>query len=125
MLSEPDESTQVNSTKLDRSKEAKNKIEESTIQERSFDSTFDESFILRMKPAETVEESGFQSGNHTFDFTEDDKDDCSGIRDLIKREKEGNYGGGFFGKKSFFDFKILDKKVSGYGLERGKIKTNI
>ena len=111
-LSEPDESTQVNSTKLDRSKDMKQKIEESTIRERSFDSTFDESFILRMKPVEGTEESGFQSGNHTFDFTEDENVVRTGIQDLIQREKEGCFGGGFFGKKTFFDFKILERKVS-------------
>ena len=63
-----------------------------------------------MKPVE-MEESGFQSGNHTFDFSENEKDGCTGILDLIQKEKEGCYGGGFFGKKTFFDFKILERKV--------------
>ena len=110
-LSEPDELTQINSTKMDKSKEMNRKTDESTINERSFDSTYDDSFYLRTKEPNLAAESGFQSGNNTFDFNEVDDVSPTGIHDLMQREAKGDYGGGFFGKKTFFDFKILEKKV--------------
>ena len=68
---------------------------ESTIgtTDRDFDSTFDDSFILRTKPMQIDDESGFASAN-TFSFS----------------EKEGK-GGFDLGLGEKFGFKILEVKV--------------
>ena len=110
---------------MDKSKEAKRKMDESTIHERSFDSTYDDSFCLRIKNPSAIVESGFQSGDHTFDFNEVDDGSLTGMDELIKREKNGDYGGGFFGQKTFFDFKILGKKVKNFMSYRNSKYQNI
>ena len=109
-LSNPDEWTQINSTGI-QPKQTK-PIEptgESTIEERDFDSTFDDSFILRTKPIEMTEESGIASA-HTFSFgekesesTADEKSTASGIMRIILMEK------GIIGDR--FKLKVLNKKV--------------
>ena len=86
-------------------------MQESTIQEKDFDSTFDDSFVLRTKPSDPAVESGFESGNHTISFAEDDSKAPTGIMRLIEIEKEGWYGDNQDGKKTLFDFKILERKV--------------
>jgi len=110
-LFEPEETTQINSTaKNGRGTEGGLNAQESAI-ERDFDSTFDDSFVLRTKQSDSAAESGFESGNHTISFAEDDNKAPTGMKELIKREKEGWYGDNQDGTKNFFDFKILEKKV--------------
>ena len=86
-------------------------MQESTIQEKDFDSSFDDSFVLRTKPSDPAIESGFESGSHTISFAEDDSKVPTGIIRLMEIEKEGWYGDNQDGRKELFDFKILEKKV--------------
>ena len=66
-----------------------------------------------MKPSsESMNESGFESGNHTISFNEADKVARTGIMMLIKREQENDFGDRTDGRKEFFSFRILEKKVS-------------
>ena len=59
-----------------------------------------------------MNESGFESGNHTISFNEADKVARTGIMMLIKREQENDFGDRTDGRKEFFSFRILEKKVS-------------
>ena len=110
-MSKPDETTQNNSTaKAEKEAGCRQNVQESAI-ERDFDSSFDDGFVLRTKQSDSAVESGFESGNHTISFIEDDNKAQTGMRELIKREKEGGFGDNQDGTKSFFDFKILEKKI--------------
>ena len=81
------------------------KIQESTISERDFESSFDDSFVLRTRGLTPNPESGFQSAN-TFSFGEAENDaprGDSGIVRLMKMDLEK--------KKNFFKFHIMEQKV--------------
>ena len=98
---------------MDKTSGCRQKLQESTIQERDFESSFDDSFVLRTKQSsnEGAVESGFESANHTISFNEDDKVGRTGIMMLIEREKEGDFGDNQDGTKDFYSFRILEKKV--------------
>ena len=109
-LSDPDEWTQINSTGIPQKQVKTISAGESSIEERDFDSTFDDSFILRSKPINISEESGI-ANTHTFSFGEkesdakpDEKNTAAGIMRLILMEK------GVIEDR--FQLKILNKKVS-------------
>lgn len=98
---------------MDKESGCRQKLQESTIEERDFESSFDDSFVLRTKPSsgEGATESGFESACHTISFNEDDKVERTGIMMLIDREKERNFGDKQDGRKEFYSFRILEKKV--------------
>ena len=94
---------------------------ESSIKERDFESTYDDSFVLRTKGMKSdIEESGFQSAN-TFSFGETETDGArgdSGMTRLMKMSKEK--------KDRRFKFHILGQKVNKNNLinENIQVKAN-
>ena len=96
----------MNSTGIE-DKPGLQKIQESTI-ERSFDSTFDDSFCLRTKGMKMNEtESGYQASN-TFSFgeAESEEPEGSGIMRLLQAGKGS--------LENQFKFRILGHKVRIY-----------
>lgn len=116
-LSEPDEATQLNSTGIE-GRPMVETIQESTI-EKDFESTFDDSFILRTKPMQMESsESGFRSQN-TFSFGETDSDGSqyeSGMMRLLKMDKQR--------KGNYFRCHVMEKKVI-LKVKRGEIMINL
>ena len=89
-------------------------LPESTIEERDFDSSYDDDFVLRTKPM-SMNESGFESGN-TISFDEDKKaGGLTGMARLIQLNKKPIVNG--------IHFKILQKKVT-ITLPHKKVRLN-
>ena len=104
-LSEPEAGTPMNSTGT---KIAGPTIQESAI-EKDFDSSYDDSFILRTKKIDTANESGFASAQ-TFSFDEAESvfEHAQGFKRLMdqNRKKKEN-----FLDDGIFHFHILERKV--------------
>ena len=81
-------------------------VQESTI-EKDFESSFDDSFVLRTKPMQMdISDSGCRIQN-TFSFAEAESEEPqieSGIMRLLKMGRDR--------KENFFKFHVMDKKVT-------------
>ena len=80
-------------------------VQESTI-EKDFESSFDDSFVLRTKPMQLDASDSGCGIQNTFSFGEAESDEPlmeSGMMRLLRMDKER--------KENFFKFHIMDKKV--------------
>ena len=105
-LSEPDDATQFNSTGIE-GRPLSESIQVSSIEERDFSSSFDDSFILRTKQFNAEDsESGFRSEN-TFSFGETENESPRGESAIMRLMRMGKER-----KENFFKFHVMEQKVT-------------
>lgn len=104
-LSEPEAGTPMNSTGT---RITGPTIQESAI-EKDFDSSYDDSFVLRTKKTATVNESGFASAQtFSFDETESVFEHAEGFKRLLDQNAKKREN---FLDDDIFHFHILERKV--------------
>ena len=104
-LSEPEAGTPLNSTGT---KIVGPSIQESAIV-KDFDSTYDDSFVLRTKKIDVANESGFASAQtFSFDETEGTTEQAQGFERLLDQNAKKKEN---FLDDDIFHFHIMERKV--------------